>query len=260
MKAHHLIILLLLAAAGLGLTGCSSRKTSTRGSAGQVVKPRQPSRPAQDIFADEPSDALGRALVEEARQWIGTPYRYGGADRQGVDCSGLVMSVYRNVCNLKIPRTTRDQLMWASVVDRRKAHAGDLVFFSSDRTAEKVSHVGLYIGSGKMIHASSSRGVMVSAIDNGYWGERFCSIGRVSVKAPQIVGRAAPLPTACEPAPEAAKTQVATAKSSARPKAIAEIRYDQLPGAAPAQTSAIDLLDEMINQKVDSIFSNQYMD
>lgn len=122
---------------------------------------------------------MGRDLASEARRWLGTPYRYGGRDRNGTDCSGLVMELYRTVCAMKIPRTTVEQKSYCTKVARNKARMGDLVFFGSGKSENSVSHVGLYIGKGEMIHASSSRGVMVSRVDAGYWGDRFRGIGRI---------------------------------------------------------------------------------
>lgn len=124
------------------------------------------------------ANPMERALVEEAAGWLGTPYVYGGASRDGADCSGFVMEVYLNVLGVKLPRTSADQSRWCAPVAPEKMHPGDLVFFSAD--SARVSHVGMFIGEGKMIHASSSRGVMVSALDNPYWLARFHSTGRVA--------------------------------------------------------------------------------
>ena len=89
------------------------------------------------------------------------------------------MRVYGNVCGVKIPRSTREQVRYCTKVARNKMQPGDLVFFGPEKDDDKVSHVGLYIGEGRMIHASSSRGVMVSGFDSGYWADRYFTGARV---------------------------------------------------------------------------------
>lgn len=227
------------------LTGCGSRKrVVVRGlpdGGGDVSSVAVDSRYTSSI-----ADPMGRALVEEAVKWIGTAYRYGGQTREGTDCSGLVMSLYRDVCNVKIPRSTTEQRAYCSRLSSGREQIGDLMFFGSGTDPMKVSHVGLYIGDGRMIHASSSRGVVVSSITSGYWAERFKGAGRVDaaplawadVHGKSKVAAPAPVASAATPAPEA--TAVAT--------------------PVPPSAVEIDLLDIIINQKLDSIFSTQFMD
>lgn len=228
---------------------------------------------------------MGRDLAAEARRWLGTPYRYGGQDRSGTDCSGLVMEVYREVCAVKLPRSSSSQMSYCTEVARNKARMGDLMFFGA---SGKVSHVGLYIGNGEMIHASSSRGVMISNVDTGYWGQRLLGAGRVGgaqeswAKAGK--GKNGKKRPADEPAqqPRLNDIQEIQIASTGRPVPVAEIAYNRIPPATPelnadqsvsvrnlpdaAATaeapapSALDMLDRIINQKVDSIFADRFMD
>lgn len=241
-------------------SGCSSRKsTAMRGSDGYrkgVARSEATTKPPRDYSYEVP-DAMGLDLVGEARQWLGTPYRYGGQDRDGTDCSGLVMEVYRKVCLVKIPRTTKTQKSYCLEVARNNARAGDLFFFgSSVGGGSDISHVGLYIGGGEMIHASSSRGVMVSPVDTGYWGERFRSVGRVGGASESW-----------------ASLHASKASQSSHPiRSTSEITLGEFAAlsaskASPnpeekntASTASIDLLDQLINEKIDSIFSNRFMD
>jgi probable lipoprotein NlpC len=98
--------------------------------------------------------------------WIGTPYMPGGNTKKGADCSGFVSSVYMEKEGMYIPRSTTEEFKIGKSVDQKNLVVGDLVFFG-DRG--KVNHVGLYVGKGNFIHASSSRGVMVSPLDDTYW-------------------------------------------------------------------------------------------
>lgn len=159
------------------LTGCKSSRGSVRRGGSGVSSPAG-SFSLED-YAKTVKDPMAKALISEAQGWIGTRYQYGGDSKSGTDCSGLVMRVYGNVCGLKIPRSTREQVRYCTKVARNKMQPGDLVFFASGKSDDKVSHVGLYIGEGRMIHASSSRGVMVSGFDSGYWGDRYFTGARV---------------------------------------------------------------------------------
>ncbi len=157
-----------------------------------------PRRPVTEITLDDllGEDAVvvvpevelsrrSRAVVEAARRWLGTPYRYGGESRRGVDCSALVMNVYNEALGMKLPRTTRTQREYASRVSRRDLQPGDLVFFSSDKNRNGISHVGLFIGNDRFIHASSSRGVVVSRLGEKYFMKHYHSSGRVVEMAPE---------------------------------------------------------------------------
>ena len=117
-------------------------------------------------------------LYTAAAQWIGTPYRSGGNTRQGVDCSGLTRALYQTVYRQTLPRTTAAQQATSRRVPRHKLREGDLVFFSSTRSPKKVAHVGIYLKDGKFVHASTSRGVIVSSLDEAYYRQHWLSGGR----------------------------------------------------------------------------------
>lgn len=160
----YISVILLLASCG------GQRKT---------VKPvPEPSQETPVIVTDARDNRFGEKIVAQARKWIGTPYKYGGESRKGTDCSGLTMVVYRDVAGIKIPRNSGKQQEFCSRISRNALSPGDLVFFSSSRKGS-VSHVGIYAGSGKFIHASSSRGVILSSLDEDYYRRHFHSAGRV---------------------------------------------------------------------------------
>lgn len=111
-----------------------------------------------------------------ARTMLGAPYHYGGASPRGFDCSGLVYYSYRKA-GIKVPRTTREQYRQSRHVDLDHLRPGDLVFFRISRA--KPSHVGIYVGGGRFIHAPS-RGKRVSyaSLDDPYWKVRVIGAGR----------------------------------------------------------------------------------
>lgn len=161
-KLFWLLILPLLV-----LTGCGSKRVAT---------------PAKNVdrigHAVPVSSDQTRRLITEARRWIGTPYRYGGQALSGTDCSGFVMMVYDSAYGLKLPRTSAQMREYAIPIAEKDLRPGDLVFFCTSG-GSRVNHVGLYIGSGKMIHASLSKGVTESSLDEKYYRQRFHSAGRV---------------------------------------------------------------------------------
>ena len=119
-------------------------------------------------------------LISEAIKWLGVPYRYAGNDMNGVDCSGLTSQVYLKSLKVKMPRNSREQQRWCLVVEKNELIPGDLVFFATGSDKNRVSHVGIYIGNGDIIHASS-RGVIISSLNEKYYLTRYHSSGRPEI-------------------------------------------------------------------------------
>lgn len=114
-------------------------------------------------------------LLTEAERWIGVPYKWGGQSMDGVDCSAFVGNVYKAV-GISLPRTSTQQYESISKkVDNPKV--GDLVFFTF--TSSPISHVGMYVGNNKFIHASTSRGVIVQNLEDKPYSQKLVGIKRV---------------------------------------------------------------------------------
>lgn len=118
-------------------------------------------------------------LYTASAEWIGVPYRTGGNTKRGIDCSGLVLQLYKKVYNIGLPRTTDGQLDESAKVSQRNLREGDLVFFTSRASGKKVAHVGIYLKNGKFVHASSSNGVIVSNLDESYYTRHWLRGGRI---------------------------------------------------------------------------------
>ena len=123
---------------------------------------------------DEPA-ALAAALHEEGEDWIGTRYRYGGTTRRGIDCSAFVQTMLRDALGIKLPRTTAMQVRLGEAISRDELLPADLVFFRR----RGIRHVGIYLGDGEFIHASSGRGVIISNLTEGYYRRHFWKARRV---------------------------------------------------------------------------------
>lgn len=119
-------------------------------------------------------------IVDEALTWVGTPYKYGGQQKgEGTDCSGMVMRVYEDVAGRKLPRNSAKQAEFCQTIDSDDVRLGDLVFFATGRDKERVSHVGIVVDNTHFVHASSSKGVVVSDMYSPYYVRTFRMFGRV---------------------------------------------------------------------------------
>jgi cell wall-associated NlpC family hydrolase len=122
--------------------------------------------------------ADGYALSGTALSLRGAPYRNGGIDPSGFDCSGFVRYVYLQH-GVDMPREVREQFRVGKNVDRDQLEPGDLVFFTT--TAPGASHVGIVIGGDQFVHAPSERGVVrVESLSSQYWGSRYIGAKRVA--------------------------------------------------------------------------------
>lgn len=117
-------------------------------------------------------------LNEQLGQWRGTPYRYGGMSRGGIDCSGFVYMTFRDRFDLQLPRTTEAQTDIGTRIDKDELLPGDLVFFKTGG-GENGLHVGIYDTDNQFIHASTSQGVIRSSLNNVYWKKVFWQARRI---------------------------------------------------------------------------------
>ncbi|WP_033543279.1 C40 family peptidase [Planococcus sp. CAU13] len=133
-------------------------------------------------------------LVATAKQYLGVPYKWSGTTPSGFDCSGYVQFVFAKN-GVSLPRTTGEMFNTGTSVSKSNLQVGDLVFFNT--SGKGVSHVGIYIGSNNFIHSSSSKGIMVSSInDPYYWGSKYIGAKRVkNFSAPTVTATSAKLDT-----------------------------------------------------------------
>ncbi|MCD7899823.1 MAG: NlpC/P60 family protein [Bacteroides sp.] len=169
MKKHFLhAALLIFIIAGLSSCKTSAPKLNYRALAKASLKL------GMDINLDD-----NHNLYIESAEWIGTRYKYGGDSKRGTDCSGFTMQIYKKVFDTTLGRSTSNQLDQSSKVSKGNLREGDLVFFTSDNSGKKVAHVGIYLKDGKFIHASTSRGVIVSALKETYYDKHWMKGGRI---------------------------------------------------------------------------------
>ena len=155
---------LLVGTALIILTGCQTAPRATPPPRPTVSQPRKAITPT--------------AWKVEANRWAGVKYRKGGMDRTGIDCSGLTAQMYLAVAGIALPRTTQDQVRCGNSLSRNDLRPGDLIFFIS-LGQRSVDHVGIYLGDTQFVHASASKGVVVSSLLQDYYTKRYHGARRI---------------------------------------------------------------------------------
>lgn len=165
--------LLLIILIALSLSSCKSKKKYTASkTSSKTINVTTTNKPTKEA----------NAIVKYAKSFNGTRYKYGGTTKRGMDCSGLIYTSFKEH-NINLPRTTADLNSTGSWIDIKEVNVGDLVFFATKKNSRKVNHVGIVTnvrtGNIEFIHASSSKGVMVSSLAERYWYFAFVQARRV---------------------------------------------------------------------------------
>lgn len=132
--------------------------------------------PSASALGSQDAGNLAQQIIATAKKYIGVPYLWGGSTPKGFDCSGYVQYVFA-AHGIPLPRVSKQQWTVGTPVAKSALRPGDLVFFNIDGSG--VSHLGIYIGDNQFIHASSSKGVMISSLSNSYWAKTYYGAKRV---------------------------------------------------------------------------------
>lgn len=120
-------------------------------------------------------------LIDSAYSYIGTPYKWAGTSRSGMDCSGFVSTAFSAI-NVPLSRSSLEMSTQGRDIPLSQAEVGDLLFFKTNRKRNRISHVGIVVGVGdevKFIHASVSQGITVSSLSENYWQKAYAKTSRV---------------------------------------------------------------------------------
>ena len=159
----------------------STEAQTTYKNQNSTVKIDDPDKLATEYFTQIMGVALSATsnlkLYQFVYDWIGTPYRLGGGTKRGIDCSGFAFQLYNKVFNTVIGNNSRNIFSMVNPVDKEELEEGDLVFFKIG--SRSITHMGVYMGNNKFAHASSSKGVMISDLDEAYWRKYYYKSGRL---------------------------------------------------------------------------------
>lgn len=117
-------------------------------------------------------------LLMTVINYLGTPYKFGGNSRKGIDCSAFTRTIFMETFNIELPRSTLEQIKIGIPVQRQELKFGDLVFFNT-RRRQNPGHVGIYLWDDYFVHASTKYGVIVSSMSGGYYDKRFVGARRI---------------------------------------------------------------------------------
>jgi len=132
-----------------------------------------------DVSRGSLGDGQGALVLEYAKRFLGTPYKYGGMSPSGFDCSGFVGYVYQHF-GVTLPRVAADMAKVGTAVSRDELQPGDIMLFYSKVGGKSIGHAAIYAGNGVMIHAPQTGDVVkVMSIDSGSYGKRFACARRV---------------------------------------------------------------------------------
>lgn len=184
----YLIIIILATACGNSRKAANNWQTivvSTADSSNRTLAALSPDQRLRVKYAawlkTDPDSLKNMTLYQFIDKWMKTPYRWGGTDEKGIDCSAFMQRLLQDVYNIPVPRTSVEQFFTKNIEPFHDGHyfaEGDLVFFATI-PGKPVSHVGFYLQNRVFVNASSSQGVSLANLDDPYWKKRYVAAGRV---------------------------------------------------------------------------------
>lgn len=176
-KVLYFLALLILFGCGSKKKRTYSKKARTVTVEGSTEEPKAPKIPKKDLQKNLKADSI----ISTAMTFSGTRYKFGGTTRKGMDCSGLVFtSLQEN--DIDFPRVSHQMAERGKRIKVAQVQKGDLLFFKTSKSGKRINHVGLVVDVEgddiKFIHATSSRGVIVSSLREGYWNYAFVKATR----------------------------------------------------------------------------------
>lgn len=155
------------------LFSCRSKKETTSNSAKKKSKELEQLSTKLNLEVEKEDNFN---LYQYVGEWLGTPHQLGSCQKTAIDCSCFVLQLYESIYGIKLPRTAAEMFKQSKRIEQHQLDEGDLVFFSIK--SSKVSHVGVYLKQGWFAHVSTSKGVMINNLAEGYYQKYFTGGGR----------------------------------------------------------------------------------
>ncbi|WP_446050534.1 C40 family peptidase [Zobellia laminariae] len=179
-KLFFILIVCLVASCGSSKKKVAQRQPRKITVAARTETPKRERTPVRKPTSNKHSKADD--VIHSALKFSGVRYKYGGTTKKGMDCSGLLYVAFGEN-NVKLPRTSYHMAEEGKNVRKRDVVKGDLLFFKTSKRSKRINHVGMVVSVKndeiKFVHASSSRGVMVSSLREGYWSSAFIKATRI---------------------------------------------------------------------------------
>ncbi len=176
-----LIIIVLLVSTLTGCAASAPRFTSSRTvivAADEDAVGDPEGTPGGEATPDEGARTVDRnELLRAVSGYLGSPYKYGGNEEEGMDCSAFVRTVFSDLYSITLPRSAREQFREGKSVKKKNLVPGDLVFFNT--RGRRASHVGIYLGDDEFAHVSVNEGVTITSMANPYFAKRYSGARRI---------------------------------------------------------------------------------
>jgi hypothetical protein len=173
MKLRNIIFTILIS---FLFFGCSYKYQEREIKISQIELPIISASLLHTLQTNNNKILLNSKLTSFYKEWKGVKYKFGGNSKSGIDCSAFIQKAYKHKLNITIPRTTISQAKLGKNIHKSQLEIGDLVFF---KTGKNSRHVGIYMEDGKFMHASSSKGVIISKLDNIYFNKHYWKSKRI---------------------------------------------------------------------------------
>lgn len=156
-----------------------TKKATKKTSKSKTTGAKKTARPAakKPASRDGSVNSSASKIISYGMSLIGTPYKYTGRSPKGFDCSGFTSYVFDNAVGISLPHSSRDQARMGTSVEKSELRPGDIVYFNTNGSG--VSHVGIYIGDNKFMHASTNRGVTLTSLSESYYVKRYMGARRI---------------------------------------------------------------------------------
>lgn len=168
----------ILFSLAVSLSSCGSRKDiSKTDTTTSTSKSKKVQKKYAEILSVDEDKIDNLKLYTFIDEWYGVPYKYGGKNKSGIDCSNFTSTLYNFVYNKPINGSSSSIFNQCKVISKNNLEEGDLVFFKIDN--DNISHIGVYLQNNKFVHATTKKGVMIDDLDEAYYKKYFYKCGRI---------------------------------------------------------------------------------
>lgn len=163
----------------ISFSSCRSHKdaSTTNSSSTNASKSKKVKEKYATLLNVEEDKIENVKLYSFIDEWYGVPYKYGGKNKSGIDCSNFTSTLYSNIYNKSLTGSSSSIFEQCKTISKNNLEEGDLVFFKID--GDKISHIGVYLQNNKFVHATTKKGVMIDDLDQAYYKKYFYKAGRI---------------------------------------------------------------------------------